>query len=199
MHWFLFFQEGSTESIYEPAYSHTLKEVLPKCQCSPAFRRRRPEWGGSDPSINSVIIFVFYSDLYLMMHVDNFHSNIQNQFETAEFGYSDTPQITYWLRTECLCDASLLCTTTGQPLKTRERAWERRRSGADQACSLSPINSVRQELNLFPYCVLLDPAQLMQVHAKLCNSVFKRESRLRVYSHRWWFCAALLRPRRSLN
>ncbi|KAI3373397.1 hypothetical protein L3Q82_022009 [Scortum barcoo] len=45
--------EGSTESIYEPAYSQTLKEVLPKYQCSPSLRRRKPEWGGSDPSINT--------------------------------------------------------------------------------------------------------------------------------------------------
>ncbi|XP_038565413.1 SAM domain-containing protein SAMSN-1b isoform X1 [Micropterus salmoides] len=44
--------EGSTESIYKPAYSQTLKEVLPKYQCSPALLRRKPEWGGSDPSIN---------------------------------------------------------------------------------------------------------------------------------------------------
>ncbi|XP_051257522.1 SAM domain-containing protein SAMSN-1b isoform X2 [Dicentrarchus labrax] len=53
MNLFCFTLEGSTESIYEPAYSQTLKEVLPKYQCSPALRRRKPEWGGSDPSINS--------------------------------------------------------------------------------------------------------------------------------------------------
>ncbi|KAM8741126.1 SAM domain-containing protein SAMSN-1b [Acanthopagrus schlegelii] len=54
MNLFCFTLEGSTDSIYEPAYSQTLKEVLPKYQCSPALRRRKPEWGGSDPSINSI-------------------------------------------------------------------------------------------------------------------------------------------------
>ncbi|XP_044079475.1 SAM domain-containing protein SAMSN-1b [Siniperca chuatsi] len=52
MNLFCFTLEGSTESIYEPAYSQTLKEVLPKYQCSPALLRRKPEWGGSDPFIN---------------------------------------------------------------------------------------------------------------------------------------------------
>ncbi|XP_034540076.1 SAM domain-containing protein SAMSN-1b [Notolabrus celidotus] len=47
------FQEGSTDSIYEPAYSQTLKEVLPRYQCSPALLSRKPEWSGSDLSINS--------------------------------------------------------------------------------------------------------------------------------------------------
>uniref|UniRef100_UPI0037E9AC93 SAM domain-containing protein SAMSN-1b n=1 Tax=Semicossyphus pulcher TaxID=241346 RepID=UPI0037E9AC93 len=47
--------EGSTDSIYEPAYSQTLKEVLPRYQCSPALLRHKPEWTGSDPSINSVM------------------------------------------------------------------------------------------------------------------------------------------------
>ncbi|XP_041808637.1 SAM domain-containing protein SAMSN-1b [Chelmon rostratus] len=53
MNLFCFTLEGSTDSIYEPAYSQTLKEVLPKYQCSPALRMRKPEWGGSDPSISS--------------------------------------------------------------------------------------------------------------------------------------------------
>ncbi|KAF3706757.1 SAM domain-containing protein SAMSN-1 [Channa argus] len=45
--------EGSTESIYEPACSQTLKDVIPKYQCSPALLRRKTEWGGSDPFISS--------------------------------------------------------------------------------------------------------------------------------------------------
>ncbi|XP_030010716.1 uncharacterized protein LOC115433438 isoform X2 [Sphaeramia orbicularis] len=53
MNLFCFTLEGSTESMYEPAYGQTLREVLPKYQCSPALLRRTPEWGGSDPSINS--------------------------------------------------------------------------------------------------------------------------------------------------
>ncbi|XP_055082861.1 SAM domain-containing protein SAMSN-1b [Periophthalmus magnuspinnatus] len=52
MNLFCFTLEGSTESMYEPAYSPTVQEVRPKFQCSPALLRRRPEWGGSDPSIN---------------------------------------------------------------------------------------------------------------------------------------------------
>ncbi|KAM7398576.1 hypothetical protein PAMA_006467 [Pampus argenteus] len=52
MNLFCFTLGGSTESVYEPAYSQTLKEVLPKYPCSPLLRRK-PEWGGSDPSINS--------------------------------------------------------------------------------------------------------------------------------------------------
>eukprot|EP00064_Thunnus_orientalis_P015497 superscaffoldBa00002879_g15550 len=52
MNLFCFTLEGSTESVYEPAYSQTLKEVLPKYQCSPLLRHKH-EWGGSDPSINS--------------------------------------------------------------------------------------------------------------------------------------------------
>ncbi|XP_071317124.1 SAM domain-containing protein SAMSN-1b [Trachinotus anak] len=54
MNLFCFTLEGSTESIYEPAYSQTLKEALPKYQCSPGLLRCKPEWGGSDPSISSV-------------------------------------------------------------------------------------------------------------------------------------------------
>ncbi|XP_072302841.1 SAM domain-containing protein SAMSN-1b [Eucyclogobius newberryi] len=50
MNLFCFTLEGSTESMYEP--SHSLKEERPMFQCSPAVLRRRPEWGGSDPSIN---------------------------------------------------------------------------------------------------------------------------------------------------
>ncbi|KAM3602186.1 uncharacterized protein V6R79_025860 [Siganus canaliculatus] len=53
MNLFCFTLEGSTESIYQPAHSHSLREVLPKYQCSPVLLRRRPEWGGSDPAINS--------------------------------------------------------------------------------------------------------------------------------------------------
>ncbi|XP_054873045.1 SAM domain-containing protein SAMSN-1b isoform X2 [Amphiprion ocellaris] len=52
MNLFCFTLEGSTDSIYEPAYSQTLKEVS-KYQCSPALLRRKAEWRGSDPSINS--------------------------------------------------------------------------------------------------------------------------------------------------
>ncbi|KAK7904247.1 hypothetical protein WMY93_016854 [Mugilogobius chulae] len=52
MNLFCFTLEGSTESMYEPAYGQTVREVRPKFQCSPALLRRRPEWGGSDPSIN---------------------------------------------------------------------------------------------------------------------------------------------------
>nr|XP_046267714.1 SAM domain-containing protein SAMSN-1b [Scatophagus argus] len=48
MNLFCFTLEGSTESIYEPACSQTLKY-----QCSPALLRRKLEWGGSDPSITS--------------------------------------------------------------------------------------------------------------------------------------------------
>ncbi|XP_035482628.2 SAM domain-containing protein SAMSN-1b [Scophthalmus maximus] len=53
MNLFCFTLAGSTESIYEPAYSQSLKEVLPKYQCSPALLSCGPEWGGSDPSIGS--------------------------------------------------------------------------------------------------------------------------------------------------
>ncbi|XP_061595071.1 SAM domain-containing protein SAMSN-1b [Cololabis saira] len=54
MNLFCFTLEGSTESIYEPAHSQTLKQILPsKHQCSPAPVRHKYEWGGSDPSINS--------------------------------------------------------------------------------------------------------------------------------------------------
>ncbi|KAK5606124.1 hypothetical protein CRENBAI_026895 [Crenichthys baileyi] len=45
--------EGSSESIYEPVNSHTLKEFLPKSQCRSGSLRCKAEWGGSDPSINS--------------------------------------------------------------------------------------------------------------------------------------------------
>lgn len=51
MNLFCFTLEGSTESMYEPAYSRTVRDVRP--QCSPALLRRRPEWGGSDPNITS--------------------------------------------------------------------------------------------------------------------------------------------------
>ncbi|AWP00520.1 putative SAM domain-containing protein SAMSN-1-like [Scophthalmus maximus] len=54
MNLFCFTLAGSTESIYEPAYSQSLKEVLPKYQCSPALLSCGPEWGGSDPSIGSL-------------------------------------------------------------------------------------------------------------------------------------------------
>lgn len=53
MNLFCFTLEGSSESMYEPAYSRTVREARPKYQCSPALLRRRPEWGGSDPAINS--------------------------------------------------------------------------------------------------------------------------------------------------
>ncbi|MEQ2237065.1 hypothetical protein ILYODFUR_019223, partial [Ilyodon furcidens] len=53
MNLFCFTLEGSSESIYEPVNSHTLKEFLPKSQCSSGSLRRKAEWGGSDPSINS--------------------------------------------------------------------------------------------------------------------------------------------------
>ncbi|XP_029925461.1 SAM domain-containing protein SAMSN-1b isoform X2 [Myripristis murdjan] len=53
MNFFCFTLEGSTESIYEPAYSQTVKEVLPKCQCSPALLRHKLEWSGSDPCLSS--------------------------------------------------------------------------------------------------------------------------------------------------
>ncbi|XP_060911964.1 SAM domain-containing protein SAMSN-1b isoform X1 [Labrus mixtus] len=53
MNLFCFTLEGSSESIYEPAYSKTLKEVLPRYQTSPALLRQRPDWSGSDLSISS--------------------------------------------------------------------------------------------------------------------------------------------------
>ncbi|GAA6218495.1 SAM domain-containing protein SAMSN-1-like [Lates japonicus] len=53
MNLFCFTLEGSTDSIYEPAYSQTFKDILPKYQCSPGLLRCQPEWGGSDPSISS--------------------------------------------------------------------------------------------------------------------------------------------------
>ncbi|KAM4726669.1 SAM domain-containing protein SAMSN-1b [Anableps anableps] len=53
MNLFCFTLDGSTESIYEPVNSHTLKEVLPKYQCSSGPLRCKAEWGGSDPSISS--------------------------------------------------------------------------------------------------------------------------------------------------
>ncbi|XP_035034251.2 SAM domain-containing protein SAMSN-1b isoform X4 [Hippoglossus stenolepis] len=53
MNLFCFTLAGSTESLYEPASSPTLREVLPKYQCSPALLRCKPEWGGSEPSITS--------------------------------------------------------------------------------------------------------------------------------------------------
>ncbi|XP_068577262.1 SAM domain-containing protein SAMSN-1b [Cebidichthys violaceus] len=49
-----FSQDGSTESMYEPAYGPTLKEVPPKYQCSPSLHRCELEWGGSDPAIGSL-------------------------------------------------------------------------------------------------------------------------------------------------
>ncbi|XP_074528580.1 SAM domain-containing protein SAMSN-1b isoform X2 [Halichoeres trimaculatus] len=54
MNLFCFTLEGSTDSIYEPAYSQTLKEVLPRYPCNPALLSRKPEWSGSDPSISPV-------------------------------------------------------------------------------------------------------------------------------------------------
>ncbi|CAJ1064583.1 SAM domain-containing protein SAMSN-1b [Xyrichtys novacula] len=54
MNLFCFTLEGSTDSIYEPAYSQTLKEVLPRYPCNPALLGHKPEWSGSDPSINDV-------------------------------------------------------------------------------------------------------------------------------------------------
>ncbi|XP_034463314.1 SAM domain-containing protein SAMSN-1b isoform X2 [Hippoglossus hippoglossus] len=53
MNLFCFTLAGSTESLYEPASSPKLREVLPKYQCSPALLRCNPEWGGSEPSITS--------------------------------------------------------------------------------------------------------------------------------------------------
>ncbi|XP_039633928.1 SAM domain-containing protein SAMSN-1b isoform X4 [Perca fluviatilis] len=48
------YQEGSTESIYEPPHSQTLvRDVHPKYQGSPSLYRCKTEWGGSDPSIHS--------------------------------------------------------------------------------------------------------------------------------------------------
>lgn len=53
---FLFSQDGSTESEYEPPYGQTPKEVPPKYQCSPSLHRCKLEWGGSDPAIRSVSV-----------------------------------------------------------------------------------------------------------------------------------------------
>ncbi|XP_061754150.1 SAM domain-containing protein SAMSN-1b isoform X1 [Nerophis ophidion] len=53
MNFFCFTLDGSTESIYEATQRPSLKEVLPKCQCSPLLRRR-PQWTGSDPNISCV-------------------------------------------------------------------------------------------------------------------------------------------------
>ncbi|XP_069366298.1 SAM domain-containing protein SAMSN-1b isoform X2 [Paralichthys olivaceus] len=53
MNLFCFTLAGSTESLYEPVSSQTLREALPKYQCSPALLRCNPEWGGSEPSITS--------------------------------------------------------------------------------------------------------------------------------------------------
>ncbi|XP_061904391.1 SAM domain-containing protein SAMSN-1b isoform X2 [Entelurus aequoreus] len=53
MNFFCFTLDGSTESVYEATQRPSLKEVLPKCQCSPLLRRR-PQWTGSDPNISCV-------------------------------------------------------------------------------------------------------------------------------------------------
>ncbi|KAG7517070.1 SAM domain-containing protein SAMSN-1-like [Solea senegalensis] len=54
MNLFCFTLAGSTESLYEAAYSQTLKDVLPKYQCSPSsLLRCEPQRGGSEPSITS--------------------------------------------------------------------------------------------------------------------------------------------------
>ncbi|XP_031727408.1 SAM domain-containing protein SAMSN-1b [Anarrhichthys ocellatus] len=53
MNLFCFTLDGSTESMYEPPYGQTLKEVPPKYQCSPSLHRCKLEWGGSDPVISS--------------------------------------------------------------------------------------------------------------------------------------------------
>ncbi|XP_056141180.1 SAM domain-containing protein SAMSN-1b [Lampris incognitus] len=45
--------EGSTDSIYEATPNKTTQGAIPKYQCSPALLRCKPEWGGSDPCINS--------------------------------------------------------------------------------------------------------------------------------------------------
>lgn len=67
-------QDGSTESIYEPPYSQTLNEVLPKYQRSPVLLKQKLEWGGSDPTINSVsLILVCLSQLLTSPAVDDAH------------------------------------------------------------------------------------------------------------------------------
>ncbi|KAK9536049.1 hypothetical protein VZT92_005867 [Zoarces viviparus] len=53
MNLFCFTLDGSTESMYEPPYGQTLKEVPPKYQCSPSLHRCTLEWGGSHPAISS--------------------------------------------------------------------------------------------------------------------------------------------------
>ncbi|XP_054902593.1 SAM domain-containing protein SAMSN-1b isoform X2 [Poeciliopsis prolifica] len=53
MNLFCFMLDGSTESIYEPASSHTNGDVSPKSRCGSGHLRCKPEWGGSDPSISS--------------------------------------------------------------------------------------------------------------------------------------------------
>lgn len=148
---FFFVQEGSTESIYEPAYSQTLKEVLPKYQCSPALRRRKPEWGGSDPSINSVSLLLWFIQTQTWSNVDDAHSgrcpNIQTNLKTLTLETCDTPQITYWLHKECLCDTGWK-PALHNPGSTSGNQKERQKEGncgADEACSLMPFTSLRLE------------------------------------------------------
>lgn len=76
-------QEGSTESIYQPAYSQTLGEVLPKYQCSPVLLRRKLEWGGSDPSIFFVsLISLCFSQTLTWSAVDDAYDGSFSNFWT---------------------------------------------------------------------------------------------------------------------
>ncbi|XP_077962612.1 SAM domain-containing protein SAMSN-1b isoform X3 [Gasterosteus aculeatus] len=53
MNLFCFTLDGSTESMYEPPYGASLKELHPKYPCSPSLHRCKLERDGSDPAISS--------------------------------------------------------------------------------------------------------------------------------------------------
>lgn len=117
-------QEGSTESIYEPAYSQTLGEVLPKYQCSPVLLRRKLEWGGSDPSIFFVsLISLCFSQTLTWSAVD----------DACDGSFSN-----FWTH----LNLKFRLVT----LKDRMEAWESCNRGVDQACALLQFNSFRLTL-----------------------------------------------------
>lgn len=118
-------QEGSTESIYEPAYSQTLREVQPKYQCSPVLLRRKLEWGGSDPSVFFVSVISLCFSQTLTWSTNQTIFKLLNTFE-LEIQTCDT-QIIHWLH------------------KDRMKAWESCNRGVDQACALLQFNSFRLE------------------------------------------------------
>ena len=77
-------QDGSTESIYEPPQSQTLNEVQPRYQRSPVPLRQKVEWGGSDPTINSVsLILVCLTQPLTSPAVDDGHGGSTFSFQTC--------------------------------------------------------------------------------------------------------------------